>query len=354
MTTPLRPRCPGWHPSILSRLRRHTTCYRPLRFLPGLLNSYLDLGPGRASRILYTPGDMLVLEYNGEGSVDEDNIYVLETGPRYTQYRLHHYTKGKIVGSCDPTSVPDAEMISLFTYQRLTARPRAAEGLELCGINNSIVPVDERGDRLLSWGLVHPLDLKPVEGGEPAPWYVDSTLAPELSKVEVTLGATGYVGESLASETVVVEALHPAPEDYMEGETPRPHLAVVEWDRVERSLKLVLLPLYSYTEEYRSASLLSTIYLLSIARERGSHVDERELRKTYKKISKTLEKFGLPRPEGGVPALIRSPVGGAYRVRDDKVELGDPCKHCIPAHRATRAGLDVIVSSLETGSLLIL
>ena len=340
--------CPGLSPRFLGLLRRRTTCARPLRFLPGMLNTFLDMSSEALSRVLYFPGDLFVI--SAEGDYRDDKIYVLETGPRYTQYRLHYYTRARPLGSCDPLAVPEGAWIGGLGLQRLVARERGGE-IELCGTNNTIAPLDEAQNSLLSVALLPVPYLEDLGGAEEPPWYIDRELAPSLYRVKARLVMAGWAGEGLRSATADVEALHPSPGD-SQG---RPHLAFIHWHRQERRLSVVLVPLYSYVEEYSASLALGSVYLLSLAR--SGEATLRELRKTYKKLAKHLEEAGAPRPEGGVPGLLSQAPGQFYapgRGEEARVGVRDACRQCVPSHRPTLAGLEVLRNSLSTGSLLVL
>ena len=313
-----------------------------------MLNTFLDMTSKGLSRMLYFPGDLFVV--SAEGDYREDRVYVLETGPRYTQYRLHYYTQARVLGSCDPLAVPEEAWIGGLGLQRLVARDRGGR-IELCGTNNTIAPLDEAQARLLSVALIHVPSLEDLGSGEEPPWYIDRELAPSLHRVKARLVMAGWAGEGLRAETVDVEALHPSPSD-SEG---RPHLAFIHWDKQERHLTTVLVPLYSYVEEYSAALALGSVYLLTLAR--SGEATLRELRKTYKKLAKHLEEAGAPRPEGGIPGLLSQAPGQFYEPGEGegaRVGIRDACRECVPNHRPTLAGLEVLRHSLSTGSLLVL
>ena len=340
--------CPILGPRTLGGMRRHRTCGRPLRFLPGMLDTHLSQS-GRAERLLFLPDDLFVVEYRGEGNVSDDAVYSLELGPRYAQYRLDYYTQGRVLGSCEPPSIDEDMLAGLLGLQRLLARRRPDGRVELCGTNNTIIPEDD--NTLYSVGLLHVVELRESEGWGPPPWFVDRSLAPRLSVVEATVHAVGWVEEGLASEDLVLTALHPDPSGAPKG----PHLAFAEWNKETRSLSLTLLPLYSLLEEYSTALSLGSLYLLTVARVEGSPL-LRDLRKTYKKLSRHLEKAGASRPQGGVPGLLESPPGKAYSISGEEspVELVGVCSACEGSRPPGWAGLRVLAESLASGALLIL
>ncbi len=293
-----------------------------------------------------------MLEFRGEGDLNDDNIYIAEVGPKYLQYRLHHYTKGKVISECNPLLPGEEVFIALLGLQRFICR-EIRGSLELCGTNNSIVP--EGQDSTLSIGLLHVKDGKRSGESAEIPWFVDPNLAQQLEKVKAVLPAAGWSEDgSLVYSEIEVEAYHPDPE--ILGETPRPHLGFSIWNRKEKSLTLYLLPLYSHDKEYSRSLEAGTLYMLTKARI-GSEPTTRDLRKTYKKLSRTIERAGLPRVEGGAKALLDWGEKGLYilpRKEDEKVALGNACTHCNPHPESTMAGLEVLLNSLESGSYLVL
>ena len=144
--------CPVLGPRTLHSMRRHRTCGRPLRLLPGMLDTHLSQS-GRIERILFLPDDLFIVEYRGEGSVSDDAVYILELGPRYAQYRLDYYTRGRVLSSCEPPVLDEDALIGLLGLQRLLARRRPDGRVELCGTNNTIMP--EGDDAVYSVGLIH-------------------------------------------------------------------------------------------------------------------------------------------------------------------------------------------------------
>ena len=332
--------CPGWTRGVLSLLRRHVACLRPLRFMPGMLNTWLS-GEGRAGRLAVSLGDTMALLYGGEGELSEDSIYLALLGPRYLQYRLHHYTNGKLMGKCDPDTVPETGQILTVSLLRAAARPRAGD-LELCGTGNTIAPLGD--DLLLTVAMAHVWG-EPLEGEGEAPWYFDRSLSPRLGRAVLHFYAAGWSGEGLTAGELRVEALHPDPS--VLGE-PRPHLVFIEWDRSERKARVSASPLYSLSDKYSRALMLAATLLL--ARARGPAEDSVRLaRKVYKKVSRHYERIGLERPEGGIQALLEefpeALAGGS---------LGPAplCERCGAA--SSLAGVEMLASSLRTGALLLL
>ena len=344
MTGAARPYCPGWTRGILERLRRHVACVRPLRYQPGMLNTYLDLSGGRVERVVHSLADTIVLEYRGEDSVADDALYAVELGPRYLQYRLVHYTRGRVLRRCPVESVEERVHIQLLSYQRLAARIRPGGTAEICGTNNTIVP--EGDNVLLGVALAHPVSIEAIEGEEEAPWFFDQRLSPTLRRVRARFHAVGYVGEGLESADIDVDALHPEPGPEWAS---KPHIVFSRWDREARSLKIWLMPLYSYQEEYSGALTLSSVALLAGAKSQAGGAGVKEAKKVYKKLSKHLERAGVPRLEGGLQALLE-----AYpeSLRGETIGPPPACTAC--QARETLAGYEMILNSLRTGALLIL
>ncbi len=343
-TSGARPYCPGWTRGVLEKLRRHVACVRPLRYQPGMLNTYLNLASERVERIVHSLGDTVVLEYRGEDSVRDDRLYAVELGPRYLQYRLIHYTRGRVLRSCPVESIEERVYVQLLSYQRLAARTRPDGTVEICGTNNTIIPEGE--NVIIGVALAHPVEVEALEGEEEAPWFFDERLSPTLRRAKARFRAVGYVGESLESADIEVESLHPEPGPEWAS---KPHLVFSRWDKESRSLKLWLMPLYSFQEDYSKALALSSVVLLTGARVEGGEVGLREAKKTYKKISKHLERAGLPRLEGGLQALLE-----AYPESLHGETIGPPeaCSGC--QAQQTLAGYGMILGSLRTGALLIL
>lgn len=332
--------CPGWTRPVLEALRRHLACLRPVRYMPGMLNTWLS-GEGRAGRLVLSLGDAVVLEYSGDEELGDDT-YLALLGPRYLQYRLHHYTRGRIERSCGPDIVDEKGQTLLLALQRAVARPRGG-GLELCGTNNTIIPLSD--ESVLSIALAHASG-EPVESGgeEEAPWYFDRSIRPRLGRARLRIYAAGWGPEGLEAGWLEIEALHPDPS--VLGE-PRPHLIFIEWDRQARTTKVAASPLYSLTDHYSTALELASILLLAKARETPGDDPERLAKKVYKKLSRHYEKLGLQRPEGGLQALLQEyPLAGRG---NGPLPV---CREC--EVQARYPGVLMLESSLRTGTLLLL
>ncbi len=342
--------CPYLRRSELEDLRKHKACGRPFRYFPGGLNTVLDLtDSGPLSKILHVYSDAVVLGGNIEPLVD--GLYLIEYGPRFYHRSLDYYTQIDAINECiiDDYTILDRASIMFLGLQKLMAKRTRSGNLELCHVNNSIIPLEN--NKILSIGLLHARTVEVIEEID-APSLFDKSIQTKAYRVKTMLDIVGFEEDTLYHEAITIETINSDPE--YSKDSPKPHLAFVEWDRSKKEGEITLIPLYSSVQEYTDSLLLSTLLYLSKQKDQEPTpiFNVQTIRKTYKKMSKVLDRANIPKPEKGAPGLLDE-FSTMLIVKGDEVSLNAPCSYC-GRIEARYPGVRIYFEPIQKGSGIVL